>query len=417
VATKVRTGFKSEMERLRHLAVVFAVELRLKIVPELYMREMSAKQFHAEFGGGSLSRVSQNFRRLDDTIWIREVRSEGPGGERRGLTEKFYRATDLPYFDNETWAMLPYSLRVALSWNAFKQIAQRLIEALEAKTFQTRSDSHLTVMRLSFDETGWRRVGEAMGAEFASQFEEQEDSRRRVERSGEESIRASSFLIAFELPSLKSEPPSNDLVERPEPLIPLPLRLAKVFTDEMCLLIIDEANRGEVSAPEFHAKYGAELNVTVESVQRRFRKLERIALLEEVDSKTGGRRRGARERFFRATGPAFLEDESWPSPDVPESVKRTDDWASFERLSKDAREAMIAGTFDARADRWLAWSILSLDQQGWTNVAASTKAHLDFALKEAKRSEARVARSGETPIIATIVVGAFESPPNSVKEP
>jgi hypothetical protein len=80
MAAKVWTGLKTRREYLRRLSVVFAVELRQKIVTELYMREMSPKQFHGEFGGGSLSRVTKNFERLAETGWLRCVRTEGPGG-------------------------------------------------------------------------------------------------------------------------------------------------------------------------------------------------------------------------------------------------------------------------------------------------------------------------------------------------
>jgi hypothetical protein len=43
-------------ERVEHLwlAVVFAVPIRLKIVTELYQRDMSPTQFYEEFGGGSV---------------------------------------------------------------------------------------------------------------------------------------------------------------------------------------------------------------------------------------------------------------------------------------------------------------------------------------------------------------------------
>ena len=80
MTAKIWTGLESRGAYLRRLSVVYAVELRQKIVTELYMREMSPKQFHAEFGGGSLSRVTKNFERLEQTGWLRRVRTEGPGG-------------------------------------------------------------------------------------------------------------------------------------------------------------------------------------------------------------------------------------------------------------------------------------------------------------------------------------------------
>lgn len=41
-----KIGAKAQASYLRRLAIVFADELRLKIVTELYMREMSPTQFY-----------------------------------------------------------------------------------------------------------------------------------------------------------------------------------------------------------------------------------------------------------------------------------------------------------------------------------------------------------------------------------
>jgi hypothetical protein len=49
---------------LTRLAVVHDYPLRMKIVTELYMREMSPKEFFDEFGGGSISRVCRHFEKL-----------------------------------------------------------------------------------------------------------------------------------------------------------------------------------------------------------------------------------------------------------------------------------------------------------------------------------------------------------------
>jgi len=126
-------------ERLRRLAVVFAVELRMKIVVELYMRVMSAPQFNREFGGGSPTRINQNFSRLADKGWLKLIHREGPGGDRRGGIELFYRATELPFMDAESWALLPYSVRVTSSWNMFTQIAPRLRGDLEVSSKDART--------------------------------------------------------------------------------------------------------------------------------------------------------------------------------------------------------------------------------------------------------------------------------------
>jgi hypothetical protein len=370
-----------------------------------------------EFGGGSIPRVTQNFERLAETGWLRHIRSEGPGGSRHGATEHFYRATELAFCDLETWAMLPYSIRVAFSWNAFKQIAQRLREAMEALTFQARPDRHLTATRLLLDQQGWERVSDAVSTEFVSQFEEQEDARRRVSHTGEELIRASTVLMTFEMPRRDEGQVGPALVESREPLVPFPVRLSKVFADEVCIQIIDEANRRKISAPQFHADFGEEFGVSLDGVRRRFRRVAEISWLKEVGGRTGGRRRGAVEKFYQATGPAFFDNQDGPWASVPDSLRQTDGWRTVEQLSEEVKAAMVAGTFDARKDRCLAWSILSLDQRGWEKVIASVEALLAFVLEEQELARARMEKSGEKPIAVAIALGAFESAPESIKEP
>ena len=412
MAARIWIGIRTRAKFLRRLSVVFAIELRLKIVTELYMREMSPKGFYEEFGGGSISRVDKNFKKLVDTGWLRYIRSV-PGKGGRGV-EHFYRATELAFCDADTWAMLPYSIRVAFSWNAFKQIAQRLREAMEAATFDARPDRHLTGTQILLDQRGWERAIDAVGEEFVSQFEEQEDARRRVSHSGEELIRASSVLMVFESPTRDDGRTGPHLVENPrEPLVPFPLRLSRVFADEICIQIIAEANEREISAPMFHTEFGGD---SIGGIRRRFKKLEEIGWLRVVGRKTGGKRRSAVELFYKATGPAILSDDG-PWANAPGSLKETSGWTIFERLTEQVKEAMVAGTFDARADRCLAWSILGLDHQGWKKVAASVEALLTFLLKEQERARERIKQSNENPILVTLALGAFESPLDSVKAP
>ncbi len=409
MAAKVWVGIRARAKFLYRLSVVFAVEVRLKIVTELYMREMSPKQFCEEFGGGSVSRVDRNFKRLAGTGWLRHVRS-APGKNGRGI-EHFYRATELAFCDADTWAMLPYSIRVAFSWNAFKQIAQRLREAMEASTFDARADRHLTSTQIKLDGRGWDRAIEAVSEEFVSQFEEQEDARRRVSHSPDKLFRASSVLMLFESPG--GSPTAPLLVENhKEPPVPLPLRLSKVFADPVCIQIIQEANQREISAPMFAAEFGGDIY----AIRRRFKKLAQIGWLRAVGRRTGGKRRAAVEVFYKATGPAILkEDRLWVN--APDSLRETSGWTIFERLTEQVKEAMVAGTFDGREDRVLAWSILALDHQGWRKVTTSIEVLLTFLLKEQERAKVRLRKSGEKPILVTIALGAFESPLEAIKEP
>lgn len=414
---RVWIGVRERVDHLRRLAVVFAVPIRLKIVTELFQREMSPKQFYKEFGGGSVSRVAKHFERLRETGWLRHLRSEGPGGKRRGGVETIYRSTELAFCDRPTWSALPHSIRVAFSWNTFKEIAEQFRGALEASTLQARPDRPLTCTRLLLDQEGWTRVANTVGQEFAEQFEEQEDARRRGDRTGEELFRIGSLLLAFELPIGDGLQVGPELVAGEELMIPFPVRVSKVFEDEVCLQIMDEANRSPISVPEFHAKFGKRFGLSKPLIRRRFDKLVQYGWLKVVAYRSGGRRRGATEKFYGATGPALYdEDERGPWAKVPDALGKTDDWQAFERISEGVKAAMVAGTVTRHDETCLAWVILSLDQQGWEKVVASLEGLHDFVLKEQELAEARLRETGEDPIAMVVALGAFETP-EPIKDP
>jgi hypothetical protein len=414
--TKVWTGLRSRATYLRRLSVVYADELRLKIVTELFMREMSPAQFHEEFGGGSISRVDHHFRKLVEHRWLRYVRTETGEGRRPGGHQHFYRATELAIFDHETWSLVPYSVRVAISWRTFKQLAERVVDAMQAKTFDARSDSHLSWTPLLLDSVAWDRIGGALAALFESLFEEQADAQLRIHNSGEKPMLATVALALFESPPH----PKRTGVNRKTPRLakgkrsPMPFsrRVSKVFADPLCMQIVAEANLRDLSVPIFHREFGGD---TTKNLRRRFKMLEEVGWLRLIDEKTGGRRRGAKEQFYRATGPAIYDNESWA--DVPDAVKAVHSWTTFFQLSEQVKVAIEAGTFEARLDTHLSWSLVRLDQLGWEKVATQVDALFALILKEKDRAEDRLAESGEAPTSTTVALAAFESPMEEAKSP
>lgn len=411
MAAKHVTDITPQAERLRRLSVVFAVELRLKIVTELYMREMSASQFYEEFGGGTLPRVAQNFDRLAKTGWLRHVRNEGPGGDRRGGVERVYRAPELAYFDTPTWALMPYSIRAASSWSIFKQIAARLCEALETTSSGEGEARDLTSIQLELDQVGWERVTEAVGAQFVSLLEEQRGARLRAADSTESLLhRADVFLVTFESPGPGDEQVGPSLAEsKSDPMIPFPERLSPLLADELCMRIVAVLNEREMSATQFHRELGG---ASIGGVSRRFKRLETAGWLKRVKRQRGGRR-GATEVFYRATKPAIVDDAPWKDPS--DSLQEAAGWPGFERFFELAKEAMTVGTFDARIDRSVTWSMISLDQQGWENVTAEIEELLATMLEEQESAKRRLAESGEKPITMTVGLAAFKALKNVAK--
>lgn len=402
-------------ERLRRLAVVFAVEIRMKIVIELFMREMSAQQFFVEFGGGAPSRISQNFTRLAKDSWLRYIRSEGPGGARHGGVEHFYRATELPFIDRESWSLIPFSVRATSTWNFLKQVLPRLRGDLEAAaTGDVGYSRDLTCKTFLLDEEGWRRATTAVGDTFTHLFEEQEDARRRALRSGEKLFRADVFLIAFEPVSGAARSVALDrLVEcKREPLIPFGQRLAPVLEDDKRLEIVSKSNEQEVSVTQFHREVGG---MSRPAIGRRFKTLEDSSWLGRGRAVSGGARRAGVEQFFRATKPTIRDFD--PSSDPADRIVGRETWHTFESLCELAMEALTAGTFDTRTDRCVSWSLIRLDRQGWENVIAGIEALLQFIADEQERARLRIAKSGERPIPMTVGLGAYEAPPELLKAP
>lgn len=408
MAARLAVGVDAR-ERLRRLSVVFAVGLRLKIVGELYMREMSAQQFYREFGGGSPSRVSQNFTRLAKEGWLRFLYSKGPGGTRHGGIERFYRASEPPYFDAESWQLLPYSVRCAASLSLFRQIAPELRRDIEASRGNADNKRELSTVTVTVDQAGWDRAIDAVSAQFTRLYEEQEDARRRSLQSGEELFRADVLLAAFPSPNGSGLSTVGDLlIESPrEPLVPFAERLAPILADEVRRDIVSHLNATELSVAQFHREFGG---ASKTGVSRRFKGLEGGGWVMQSRSR---QRRGASEQFYRATKPAIQGYEPWVDPAF--SPKESRELQTFEYLCERVRAAMLAGTFDGAPNRFLSWSILRFDREGWVNALNGIESLTKTIFQEERQAKQRIARSGETPMKLTVALAGFKAPSELVK--
>jgi DNA-binding transcriptional ArsR family regulator len=386
MAARVVVGKRSSREHLHRLALVYALEVRLKIVVELYMQEMSATQFFERFGGSSASRVARNFEVLEKAGWLSFVRS-APGKGGRGK-ERFYRATELPFFDIDTWALVPYSMRASASWNNYMQIASRLREAIEDRSDADQARD-LTSTPLLLDEIGWDRVIGGVDSVFMSFFEEQINARLRVKHTGESLLRADVFLISFETPPPGLTRKPRFVETRRQPACQFGERFAVVLADETCRQIVTELNQREMSAAGFHREFGGSRS----AVYRRFGRLYDTGWLERAGEE---KCRGATEHFYTACGPAIRDGEFWTNP--PNALVGTETWEAFEQLCTNMVRAMKTGVFDARIDRYLTWSFLMLDQRGWENVVARIEELYALLRDEQVRANGRMAKSGEKPI-------------------
>lgn len=194
--------------------------------------------------------------------------------------------------------------------------------------------------------------------------------------------------------------------------IPLTLRLSKVFADPLRMKILAELNMREMSPKQFFETFGGD---SLPRVSRHFDVLVAYGWLYLVHTKSGGRRRGGVEHFYKATEPAILDEDLWPR--VPDSMKELVSWRILETLAEQVKEAMEAGTFDARVERHFTWTPLRLDEQGWNTVISSLDGFFEFLFKEQERANVRLSESGEDAIPMTVALAGFESPETSKRSP
>ncbi len=410
---------KSLRDRLRHLSVVFKVEIRLKIAKELYARPMSPTEFAEEFGGGTPARIAQNCAEMEKHGWLRRVGYKERSAKQRGQSEVIYRATELPFFDAETWALLPYSLRLAYSWTCFTATAKELRLAIEGAFFERRASRDLTCATLELDEIGWRRVIAELDADFEAIFEEQEDSKIRIARRGgvaeskgedpETPFRAGILQMGFELPRSQDRLAGGLADSSADSLAPIPERMAPILADELCMEILDELNRSDMSVKRFHQEFAGE--TSERSVRHRFDRLKDLAWITVIDQIPKG---GSFEKIYRATKPSVSANGPWA--DVPRKLEETETWSTFVRFSDLFKEATLAGTLDLRDDRHFSWSTVNLDREGWEKVVPRLD-RLNLVLdQEQKRSKKRIAE-GAKPLAMVVALMASELPETHSKVP
>jgi len=129
---------------------------RCRIVMELTARPMSPSQFVEEIGG-SISHISRCFRELASWGYV-EVIEERKGGRNGGGVERIYRNTRRAYFDTPAWETLPRLVRSEVSRSFLSSYHDRVVEAVEAGTFDAETDRHLSWTPLVVERSGWKQI-------------------------------------------------------------------------------------------------------------------------------------------------------------------------------------------------------------------------------------------------------------------
>jgi DNA-binding transcriptional ArsR family regulator len=179
-------------------------------------------------------------------------------------------------------------------------------------------------------------------------------------------------------------------------------RIAKALSHPMrarILLILNE----RVASPNEIAEM---IEERLPNVSYHVRALLDLGCVELVDT---AQRRGAIEHYYRAVVRPFFSDSDWKR--IPRSGRQAISDTLLRVIWEDVSEAIEAGTFDSRPDRYLTNTPMVVDEQGWSELADIMARALREVQKVEAQSARRLKKSEEPGVPTKVVLMQFESPP------
>jgi DNA-binding transcriptional ArsR family regulator len=141
-----------------------------------------------------LGNVSYHVRALLNLNCIELVRT----APRRGAIEHYYRAIERPFFSDRDWARMPQSARATISDKVLDLAWNDVSDAIEAGTFETRPDRHLSRTALVLDEQAWDELNDILAGVVDDAMRLEAESASRRADSGEEGINTKLSMVHFE---------------------------------------------------------------------------------------------------------------------------------------------------------------------------------------------------------------------------
>jgi DNA-binding transcriptional ArsR family regulator len=178
-------------------------------------------------------------------------------------------------------------------------------------------------------------------------------------------------------------------------------QLAKALAHPLRVRILSSLHKG-ISSPN---QLSQELGEPLGNVSYHVKTLLEYDCVELVKTEP---RRGAVEHFYRATERAFFNANDWEK--IPASARKGISGSILETVGRDATEALVAGTIDARTDSHVSRTPLTLDEQGWSDLTTLLAETLERAGEIQEESADRLSGSKDSGIATKLAVLHFEAP-------
>lgn len=180
-------------------------------------------------------------------------------------------------------------------------------------------------------------------------------------------------------------------------------RLAKAMSHPLRMRILIEFTK-DVRSP---SSLATQLGEPLENVAHHVKVLRRLDCVELVRAE---RRRGTDEHFYRATVRPFVSSEA--SEELSESVRAAMSATTLQHAFSAAQDATAAQTLDARVDRHLSLTRLTLTEKGWGRLNVL----LDDLLATAIELHAQALNGQEEPedlMTSELLLAHFPAAPSS----
>ncbi len=189
------------------LVRALAHPLRVEILQLLNERAASPNEM-VTLLGYPLGNLAYHSRVLERCGCIEVVRT----AQRRGAVEHYFRAVPRSYIGHQDWRKVPRSVRGDVTRASLESFMNRAIAALEAGTIDDREDTTFNWMAMAVDRLGWTQVAEVLDEALKRLQAVYEQSRNRLEMSGEDPTQMILGLAGFEAaaPPEESEEDSDE---------------------------------------------------------------------------------------------------------------------------------------------------------------------------------------------------------------
>lgn len=145
----------------RRIGKVFSDQLDLAILDRLNAAPMTADQLHEALGGATTEAFLRRCKRLTKLGLAVNLKTDAGAAVDGGSVHRFRAATP-NITEEDILSRIPPSARSGRGWETFRSFIVASIGAVEAGTFNTRTDRHLTKSTLLVDRLGWVQATNAL---------------------------------------------------------------------------------------------------------------------------------------------------------------------------------------------------------------------------------------------------------------